>query len=282
MGICIIFLVSQETCFGETHYATDTTWFTSIQQYSQSAHGHLSCEECHGDMKENGTTHPDLDLEDTAYLKEDATRKFDYTQCKECHPVAYERYLQGGHAEVLKEQAQLSPEEFQAKPIEERSPTCGNCHSAHAQQADMSRVEIGKRMTAVCGVCHPKMANSYLDNFHGKAAVNLGNEDAAYCSDCHGAHTINNLEKEQVKLSVCQRCHPEAQGEFANILIHSTLNAKELDREEKDKDYVSSLKTVNKARFITIIVVILFLIFFFGHTLLSFLRDWHEKLRKKI
>ncbi len=282
MSIFISFILSGSACFADIQYETDTSWFTDIQKYAQSAHGELNCQECHGDMKENGETHPDLDLNSTDYLKTDATRKFDYEKCESCHPVAYKRYLEGKHAEALEEQASLSPEEFKDKPLKERAPTCGNCHSVHSQEAGLSRIELGQRMTSVCGICHPKRADSYLDNFHGKAAVNLKNDDAAYCSDCHGAHKVTDLEKDQEKLRVCKRCHLKAQGDFADILIHSTMNARELDQEEKDIPYISSLKTVNKARIIAIVVVILFLAFFFGHTLLSFLREWHEKLRKKL
>lgn len=283
ISIIIIFILSGSLCFASIDYETDTSWFTNIQKYSQSAHGELKCEECHGDMKENGQVHPDLDLNNTDYLKIDATRKFDYEKCKSCHPVAYNRYLKGKHAEALKDQqAKFSRQEMLDKPLKEKAPTCGNCHSVHTQSAGMSRVEIGQRMTFVCGLCHPKRADSYLDNFHGKAAVNLKNDNAAYCSDCHGAHKVTNLEDKQEKLHVCQRCHLEAQGDFADILIHSTMNVQEVDKNEKDQPYLASLKTVNKARLIAIIVVVLFLVFFFGHTLLSFLREWHQKLRKKL
>ncbi len=72
-------------------------------------------------------------------------------------------------------------------------------------------------MTQSCGECHLEQKNSFLANYHGKAAVNLGYDKAAFCTDCHGAHTTISLEDKDVALKTCQRCHFDATPESSTI-----------------------------------------------------------------
>ncbi|MGA9535412.1 MAG: multiheme c-type cytochrome [Desulfobacterales bacterium] len=249
-------------------------WYVDLNRFALSAHTGFKCEECHGTMIENGRTHPDKASPD--FLKKAATRSFDYSRCKKCHKLSYQRYLEGEHAKALsKEIADTGADgtELKKKPP---APTCGECHSSHYDRSGLSRVEVGKRMIAVCGPCHRAQAASYLENIHGKVGVDLENPAAAYCTDCHKAHTVVSLKEPAEALPVCRRCHPKAEAEFTNFVIHASLSG----LPDSDSPKRQSIIWIQRIKLAAIAVVALSLIFFFGHSLLWLLRELHEKLRK--
>jgi hypothetical protein len=248
-------------------------WFVNMRSFAQSAHGTFSCEKCHGDMKQGGKMHPDS--ENPVFLKNNAVRQYDYQRCESCHKPSYKQYLQGAHAKaLLKEQS--DPASTAKLPDSKKAPTCGNCHSSHYVKGHLSRVEIGRQMVSVCGACHPAQTATYLDNYHGKAAVNLGNKKAAFCTDCHGAHHCLSLKDKKEALTACKRCHPEATAGFAQVLIHPTTQ--DLPKEDPQKRaHVTLIRVVT---ILMSILVILVLGFFYGHSFVWLLRELHEKLRR--
>jgi len=131
-------------------------------------------------------------------------------------------------------------------------------------------------MTGVCGACHPAQKATYLENYHGKVAVNLGNEASAYCTDCHGAHDCVSLKDRKTALAACQRCHPNAGERFTQFVIHPTTEGLAQDNKEKQR-HVAIIKLVT---IVMTIIVILVVGFFYGHSFLWLLRELHEKLRK--
>lgn len=275
-----IFLVlgfrAQQAC-GQDVQQKESSWFIDIGLFSASAHAPLTCEDCHGEMETNGKEHPDTEAAD--FLQKEATRKYDYSRCESCHIQAYKRYQKGVHATALEEEAKLSPQELRKKPLEERAPTCGNCHSVHYQPPGQERIQAGQRMVRVCGDCHPEQAASYLQDFHGRAAVDLKNDNSAYCSDCHGAHTVQALDKQEEALAACRRCHLEAENKFTGYIVHASLKSHK-DEEDKDQDKLQSVYILNIIKGIVSALVVLVLVFFFGLSLLWILRELHEKLRK--
>ncbi|MGW8187242.1 MAG: multiheme c-type cytochrome, partial [Desulfobacterales bacterium] len=249
-------------------------WFVDMNRFSLSAHSAFTCEECHGTMVENSRPHPDKANPD--FLKKAATRAFDYTRCQKCHKLSYQRYLEGEHAKALSKElagAKATDTELEKKYP---APTCGECHSSHYDRSGLSRVEVGRRMIAVCGHCHKNQTSSYLDNIHGKVGVNLQNSAAAFCTDCHGAHTAVSLKNPATALPVCQRCHPQAEAEFTNFVIHASV----ADLADTDSPKRQSILWIHRIKLAAAAVVALSLVFFFGHSLLWLLRELHEKLRK--
>jgi len=260
-----------------TDMASFSTWFVDMSQYADAAHASLKCEECHGSMTskrsgmgiETKKNHPDTTAVD--FLKTQTKRSFDYQTCQKCHKIAYARFAKGEHAKAaLKEKTtgQLSETGY--------APTCGDCHSAHYSKSHLSRVQTGQIMTQTCGACHLEQKQSFLANYHGKAAVNLEYDKAAFCSDCHGAHTMLSLKDKDVVLNACRRCHSDATPEFANIIIHDGTNNFDLKSDTKK----SSLKWVHLMRALSLFFVIAVLVFFYMHTGLLMLRKLHEKLRR--
>ena len=131
-------------------------------------------------------------------------------------------------------------------------------------------------MTEVCGSCHLAQKVTYLENYHGKTAVNLGDTTSAYCTDCHGAHHCISLKEKQTALLACQRCHPGAQEKFTEFVIHPTIK----DLTEKDKDKMARVFVIKTITIIMLILVLLVVVFFYSHSFLWLLRELHEKLRK--
>ncbi|MBT3387541.1 MAG: hypothetical protein HN417_06385 [Desulfobacula sp.] len=267
--------------FSHARAGTDTasfsTWFVDMSQYADAAHASLKCEECHGSMTDREPAmgiglrknHPDSKSVD--FLKTQTKRNFDYQVCQKCHKIAYSRFVKGEHAKAaFKEKTIGKPSEVGF------APTCGDCHSAHYSKSHLTRVQTGKMMTQTCGACHLEQKQSFLANYHGKAAVNLEYDKAAFCSDCHGAHTMLSLKDKDVVLNACRRCHSDATPEFASIIIHDST--KNLDVKSDTKK--SSLKWVHLMRALSLFFVIAVLVFFYMHTGLLMLRKLHEKLRR--
>lgn len=254
---------------------TGASWFVDMNRFAQSAHAGFTCETCHGTMQEHGRRHPDPT--DPDFLKKTATRTFDYGRCQKCHKVAYDRYLKGGHAAALSAQRQKQGALPASTAPEKLAPTCGSCHVSHYERSHRSRVETGRQMVETCGRCHAEHAASYMENIHGKVGVNLENPKSAYCTDCHGAHTVASLKKPEDALVTCRRCHPEADTAFAGFVIHDSV-AHISDDAAAPKD--GAILWIHRVRLAVIAVVVLSLVFFFGHSFLWLLRELHEKLRK--
>jgi hypothetical protein len=248
-------------------------WFVDLNRFSESAHRNFTCEACHGDMSVQGKKHPDS--EEAKLLGSEATRIYDYRRCKTCHRESYDRYLRGAHAKALTEEKKTPGSEGSLSD-RLKAPTCGECHSAHYDRSHLSRGATGKAMTDTCGVCHPEQKATYLENYHGKVAVNLRDEASAYCTDCHGAHECVSLKDRKTALAACQRCHPETGEKFSQFVIHPTTEGLARDNKEKQK-HVTIIKIVT---LIMTIIVILVVGFFYGHSFLWLLREIHEKLRK--
>jgi len=254
-----------------------STWFVDMKQYSSAAHGSLKCEECHGPMNGNGigkmapkaSLHPNPEAD--GFLKTQTKRTFDYQSCKKCHGTAHERFKKGEHAKAA------AKEKTDGQPSKTGfAPTCGDCHSAHYAKSHQTREMIGKEMTRTCGSCHPDQKASFLANYHGKAGVNLGYDKAAFCTDCHGAHTTISLKDKDVVLATCKRCHPNATPEFANIIIHDSTKNIALKTDAKK----AGLKWVYWLGSLSLFFVAAVLVFFYTHTGLLMLRKLHEKLRR--
>lgn len=244
----------------------DASWFINMDRFSESAHGFLECEACHKEKEGPNAKHPDL--EEAKALKRKATRIYDYSQCKSCHRNSYDRYLLGEHAKALKEEQKGD----QKTP----APTCGECHSVHYERSHLYRVELGRKMTEICGLCHPAQRSTYLEDYHGKTAVNLGNENSAYCTDCHGAHRCISLKDKEAALRACRSCHPEAGEKFVEFVIHPTT--KDLEKEDKEKkSYVALIKIVATVMAVLVVAIVGF---FYSHSFIWLLREIHEKLRK--
>lgn len=274
-SLCLIFCaLGLNTSWARATAMPPSSWFIDQSRLARSAHAQQSCEICHGNMKELDRPHPDST--DSRFLKKDAVRKYDYKRCQSCHRLAYERYLLGAHAKALQKEEAAAPLKEGGQESKVKAPTCGDCHSAHYEKAHGSRLETGRQMTELCGSCHPAQKVTYLENYHGKAAVHLGKTTAAFCTDCHGAHTCLSLKDRKEALQACRRCHPQASLSFAGLIIHPTLPADIKVTPEK----AAEVKVIKLVTILMGALVLIVVVFFYGHSFLWLLREIHEKLRR--
>lgn len=137
--------------------------------------------------------------------------------CATCHKGIYDEYMQSDHA-------------INRKDIDEKLPTCADCHHAHVI-TDIEQDQFMTEVTQQCGTCHEDLAESYLDTYHGKA-YQLGYLKSAKCSDCHGAHNILSINNPNSTIGIsnivgtCQKCHPDANIRFTGYLTHATHHDK--------------------------------------------------------
>jgi predicted CXXCH cytochrome family protein len=198
---------------GQANEVTDLAETSAFSDYSKSVHGRgltekgllpsAICIDCH-------SSHLILDSSDnrsTVYPKNlPAT-------CATCHRGIYKDFIKSVHYTLDEDD-------------EHEAPSCARCHSSHTI-AETERDAFAHEVTEQCGSCHHELAETYLETMHGKA-WQLGYEEAAKCSDCHGAHLI--LANDDPESSVgfrnivdtCQQCHEDANMRFTGYLTHAT------------------------------------------------------------
>ncbi len=257
----------------DSYSGAEASWLVNMKLFSRSAHGALSCEACHGLMDDKPGGHPILGSKMS--LRKGPTERYDYSRCKICHKESYAQYIKGIHAEALKKE-KTDPKLLNLS-VEKRAPTCGHCHSSHYDEGGVSRLDAGRRMTEVCGGCHQDQMVTYLNGFHGKTAVNLGDTSSAYCSDCHGAHACVSLKPPEAALPACLRCHPKADLSFAKFVNHPTAPD---GKEKVDKEKAIRVAVIRIVTVVMSVIVLLVVVFFYGHSFLWILRELHEKLRR--
>ncbi|HKJ67254.1 MAG TPA: cytochrome c3 family protein [bacterium] len=133
--------------------------------------------------------------------------------CGTCHRGIFNEYTSSIHNPQVSE-------------VNQELPNCADCHSSHTIR-EHGQSEFLTEVTHQCGSCHEDLADTYFDTMHGKAYT-LGNINAAKCSDCHGAHGIQNVNNPDSRVGfrniveTCQQCHPDANRRFTGYLTHAT------------------------------------------------------------
>lgn len=203
---------------GKATKGTNLKEVDALHDYSSSVHGRslvdkglLSaavCTDCH-------TTHLNLPQSDE---RSSVNPKNIAATCGSCHKGIYKEYIASDHAYKVQTDGEM------------QYPTCETCHTAH----NISEVKKDKFMSEItnqCGKCHTKLAETYLDTYHGKV-YQLGYMQAARCSDCHGSHNIYNIRNPKSMVgpenivATCQQCHADASKRFTGYLTHATHNNK--------------------------------------------------------
>jgi hypothetical protein len=237
------------------------SWYVDVQRYNQGVHGGMDCSVCHVGI--DLAQHPNPEN-----LSQSAVELFDYDACASCHPQEYEFYQRGVHAEVLSGATQSESEHA--------APTCGHCHDPHYRQV-LSRVEVVDAQVYICGQCHQAELATYLENYHGKTAVDLDYEDSASCADCHGSHQVLALDQTAEAVRACQKCHPDASENMAGVLIH----AEETLSPDVETPHAREFVLLFWVQLFFVVLTVSVLTFFYGHTFLWLLRGLHEKLRRR-
>ncbi len=224
----------------------------AAEQYIDSMHGRgllvdglivaPSCNDCHGvhDIR------PAADPRSTIHADNVPAT------CGQCHIGVQESYRRSVHSQLV-------------EAGDERAPVCATCHTAH-QIIEPTEAAFKLLSDERCGTCHADRLKRYRETFHGKAMA-LGLPGVAACYDCHGHHDIVAVDDPASRLAgpnkvrTCQRCHPKANGNFADYIAH----ADHTDRENYPVLYWT---------FVGMTTIVLGTFAFFGvHTLLWFVRS---------
>ena len=178
--------------------------------FKASIHGSMfSCVDCHTDVKA---------LPHDAGLKKPT--------CVTCHAEEQAKYSDGVHGKALA-----------AGNV--KAANCESCHGniheilpASDPKSRSAKVNIPK----MCGQCHsqpiPGLAGrpalAYQESIHGKLSAS-GNDKAAVCSDCHGAHDVrapNDPTSPVFRANVpktCSKCHSGEAVQFAKSIHGKVL-----------------------------------------------------------
>lgn len=225
----------KENCL-ECHTAKKKLQFTEISREKPStylspelilktAHAKLACTDCH-----KGYTRAIMRRSISRFGKVEVKKLHseqeyrNYTQVAteacggpKCHKKEQEEFLAGSHStRITKTDKDL--------------PTCTTCHNFH-YIPHLFTDEKGKALmissklkidvaVQICGSCHVSSLDTYTGNYHYKA-LRLGNTKAPMCYDCHDGHNSIPLKagtKEAVKN--CKKCHPNANKEFTQYVVH--------------------------------------------------------------
>jgi thiosulfate reductase cytochrome b subunit len=167
-----------------------------------------SCNDCHG-------VHDILPHEDPDSR---ISREMVPKTCGECHVLVEDVFNASIHG------TRMNSHDVSA-------PMCTTCHPSHVSEPP-SEPAFRLHADRMCGECHEEQLVGYRDTFHGKA-IALGRADVAACYDCHGNHGIVEIDNPASPLSsenrveTCQKCHPAANVNFANYIVHADHSDRE-------------------------------------------------------
>lgn len=181
--------------------------------------------------------------------------------CGACHEKVLKKYFSSVHGAAVK------------RIGDTKMAVCSDCHTAH-KIASPEQDPVKLAITENCGSCHKKEAKTYRATYHGQV-VRLGYAHTAKCADCHTAHEIlpskNPRASTHVKnrLKTCKECHKKATAGFISFEPHGNTH----DFERFPAMWITS-------KFMLVLLGGVFL-FFWGHSLLWFYREYKERQQRK-
>ncbi len=122
----------------------------------------------------------------------------------------------------------VSQDTYEASIHGEQGYACVQCHTEysaypHSEGTDRTLREVTLRLNQSCARCHAEKYDAALDSVHGQALVE-GNQEAAVCSDCHGAHNTVDPNEPRTRIpQTCQRCHSQIYGLYEQSVHGSAL-----------------------------------------------------------
>jgi cytochrome b subunit of formate dehydrogenase len=188
----------------------------------RSVHGKVACVGCHSDVTKLPHKKPlVVSIGCTSCHKErytQATAGQDPTKQERLAVVMQEtgNYLYSVHARPSAQN--------QAKA----NAACHDCHEGHniGAPGSVQRAEHRLKNPEVCGRCHEKQKNEYLQSVHGQAVVGKKDAKSAVCSDCHTPHSIEAAKLTPMQLTItrnCGSCHEKALHDYLES-YHGQVN----------------------------------------------------------
>lgn len=229
--------------------------------FKESAHGGLSCTDCHDDIKEVphedtlkkvacATCHEDEDKT----LKSSVHGKEKGPSCTVCHGEAHKIFppdnkqstvnlfrIQNTCGQCHSDDRILRRYNVNAPLIEtlyregvhatelvagnEKAPSCVQCHGFH-DVLPLNNVKSKTNFSNVattCGQCHTVERDQFLESKHGLSAMS-GHKDAPICTDCHGEHSIFRVSDDRSPVSFKNVSTNTCARCHASIVINEKYN----------------------------------------------------------
>lgn len=88
--------------------------------------------------------------------------------------------------------------------------TCPQCHTPHQElPADDPRSTVHhNNITETCAKCHFGIYDQFKDSVHSPS-VTKGDKKLPVCSNCHSAHTITRVDKDDFRMTIINECGGE-------------------------------------------------------------------------
>lgn len=197
----------------------------NVAHLASSVHGTLrggrpvaGCTDCHG-------THGVVNVSAEPAA---ARKQFALSVCSRCHDAEQAKFMASDHGAAL------------AAGVR-GAPTCIDCHDEHNVRkiSDSTAATSHSKVASMCLRCHldnpdvranvgpsAGFISSYENSVHAHA-VRSGNEAAATCIDCHGAHEMTKGSRADSKVAraniagTCGRCHGDILAQYRGS-IHGT------------------------------------------------------------
>lgn len=158
-----------------------------LKSLRASVHRDLTCSDCHfGFSMEE---HPERRFKAKRYYIIMASEG-----CRRCHFDKYTKTRESIHYTFLS-QGNLN------------APVCIDCHGGHSIQSGRAeKMQSARR----CEKCHVEIFKIYTSSVHGRALIEIHNQDVPICTDCHTAHSMadpRTLEYRENMPETCGNCH---------------------------------------------------------------------------
>lgn len=184
-----------------------------------------------------------------------------------CHEDQLKEYRTSIHASGVTGKHNVAP------------AVCTDCHTAHAI-TQTTRDPFQLSVIGRCGSCHLENLKTYRGTYHGQISA-LGYAHTAKCYNCHGSHTILDIDDPAStihpdnRLETCRTCH-----DGKRILL-ATQNFLSFSPHASADDYQRYPEVWITARFMYGLILFVFS-FFWLHSLLWWYREYRDRKAGKI
>ncbi|MBS1516747.1 MAG: cytochrome c3 family protein [Bacteroidetes bacterium] len=202
-----------------------------VAEYKTSIHASINgsveaagCVDCHGNHMIQDPNNSNS-----------STSKYRLTEtCAKCHKDVADKFLSSAHGKALRDKNVAAP-------------TCVSCHNEHSIKSVSSEDNLSKlNQVELCLKCHEEgklphknykgeeeLIRNYKQSYHYKA-LQEGKDNAATCSDCHGAHDMNKFDNPDSRVNknhianTCGQvnCHAKEFRDFEGSIHNTSLNSK--------------------------------------------------------
>ncbi len=130
--------------------------------------------------------------------------------CLTCHGESISYTLPSGEPLSL----YVDEDTFHASVHGQQELACIDCHTditeyPHDYIESWSKRDFQLDQYPICKRCHPGQYELILDSMHMQELAG-GNQGAAICTDCHGAHNVTPPDQPRQKISLtCGKCHTD-------------------------------------------------------------------------